>query len=123
MPAMLEISQLATTYSWLPDKVDLLNGMALGAGLGAALGGGISLLPWVRMDRMPAVGTVVGVVIGGLAVAIGNAGLDITAFGDGPSLILIVVLVTAALKALPEAVTGWSRRDTGGKPSRTDDDL
>jgi hypothetical protein len=107
-PAVLGFGQLATEYTWFPEEIDLLNGMALGAGLGAAVGGVFALvLRGVSGDRIAAVGTVVGIVIGVGAVAAGNLNLDFTALAQGPALVSFVVLVSAVLRALPYTVTRW----------------
>ena len=62
----------ATTLSWLPDKLDLANAMVLGAGVGAAVGGGVGLLPIVeaKAPQLAAAGTVVFLVLATLAVVI-----------------------------------------------------
>jgi hypothetical protein len=50
----------ATTLSWLPEKLDVANAMVLGAGVGAAVGGGVGLLPVVeaKAPQLAAAGTV-----------------------------------------------------------------
>jgi high-affinity Fe2+/Pb2+ permease len=68
---------LSTVYTWLPEKLDLLDGMILGAGFGSALGGGFGLLlKWKRktieLENFVATGTIIGVVAGGLFVAAGH---------------------------------------------------
>lgn len=68
---------LSTVYTWLPEKLDLLDGMILGAGFGSALGGGFGLiLKWrdktIELEHFVATGTIIGVIAGGLLVAAGN---------------------------------------------------
>jgi hypothetical protein len=68
---------LSTVYSWLPEELNLLDGMTLGAGLGAAAGGLLGLILKIRDDGIEienfvVVGTVAGVVSGAVFVAAGN---------------------------------------------------
>jgi hypothetical protein len=68
---------LSTVYTWLPDKIDLLGGMILGAGFGSASGGGFGLIlkgrhKTIELENFVAAGTIIGVVAGGLFVAAGN---------------------------------------------------
>jgi hypothetical protein len=65
---------LAITYSWLPEKLDVIDGMTLGAGLGAALGGGIGLLAsTTTASKLAPAGTILGVVVGGGVVVLEKA--------------------------------------------------
>ena len=61
----------------MPETLDLLDGMLLGAGFGSASGGGFGLiLKWrgktIELENFVATGTIIGVVAGGLFVAAGN---------------------------------------------------
>ncbi|HEY2335724.1 MAG TPA: hypothetical protein VGH58_12055 [Solirubrobacterales bacterium] len=62
----------ATTLSWLPDKLDVANAMVIGAGVGAAVGGGLGLLPFVKAKatKLSAAGTVVFLALATLVVVI-----------------------------------------------------
>jgi hypothetical protein len=62
----------STTLSWLPDKLDLADAMVLGAGVGAALGGGVGLLPIVqaKAPQLAAAGTIVFLALATVIVVI-----------------------------------------------------
>lgn len=73
----LALLPLAIAFSWLPEELDLLAGMTLGAGFGAALGGGIGLIVKIRnedseIENMVVAGTIIGIVAGALVVAAGK---------------------------------------------------
>lgn len=64
---------LATTLTWLPDKLDILDGAALGAGLGAALAGSIALITRANVEKVgqfTAVGTIAGYFVAAIAIAV-----------------------------------------------------
>jgi hypothetical protein len=63
--------KVATSYSLLPDKLDLLDGMVLGAGIFTGLGGGIGLIRGRTADAASTgatTGAVIGLVVGALFV-------------------------------------------------------
>ncbi|HSS04951.1 MAG TPA: hypothetical protein VLK89_07175 [Solirubrobacterales bacterium] len=73
----LALLPFAIAFSWLPEELDLLDGMTLGAGFGAALGGGIGLAVKMRnenleIENMVVAGTIIGIVAGALVVAAGK---------------------------------------------------
>jgi hypothetical protein len=75
-PTLLLTSSV--TFFWLPDKLDLLSGMTLGAGLGAGLGGFCGLMwKWLvnrsaELENSVVLGTVAGLAIAAAAVVAGN---------------------------------------------------
>lgn len=77
----LALMPSAVAFSWLPEELNLLDGMTLGAGFGAALGGGIGLflkelLHWnVELESMIVASTILGVVAGAGVVAAGKLNL------------------------------------------------
>lgn len=73
---------LGTTYSWFPEKIDLLNGMTLGAGLGAGAAGLLGLILTlldrnVNLEIFVIGGTIAGIIFGAAAVAAGNANIHL----------------------------------------------
>jgi hypothetical protein len=80
---------LGIVFSWLPEKLNLLEGMALGAGFGAAFTGllGLALKVIAKTDEAKEkielesfiiVGTVAGVAGGALVVVAGNLKLHLS---------------------------------------------
>lgn len=80
--------QLATsvTFSWLPEKINLVEGITLGAGFGSLMGSGWALIlkakaktaqkrEKIEMETMVAAGAVLGVAAGVIFVVAGNVGL------------------------------------------------
>ncbi len=66
-------SCLATTFSWLPSNLDVPDAMVLGAGVGAAFGGAIGLLPRNRTNatQIAATAAIVFLVVATVVVIIG----------------------------------------------------
>jgi hypothetical protein len=77
-PTDLVIGPLGVVFSWLPEKLSLLDGMTLGAGFGAAIGGGIGLFlktvlnqQDIELENLIVAGTIGGLVLGAAGVAAG----------------------------------------------------
>jgi hypothetical protein len=60
----------ATVIRLLPDEIDLLNALTIGAGLGAALAGGFSFLVDKDPGRTAAAGAALGMLAAALVVGI-----------------------------------------------------